>query len=731
MAIEENKKEYKTHKHKYTTYVNLNTKTKMGKDLLEQYHQQSKRHYMDVGRIGRHDEYGRYILDDYTRKELMVVPKIIIRVTKKAMDRVGKDVYQLRTYMSKFGQLNFLLLVDKDKAELILVENIYVENVNHKEDYETLIWKLTYHNQKPVPLAEIFYKFGIKANPDEYAKAWKDSDVNINHLVVNIAKATLTVQLANKFASSVNQKTLLASLNYLNKEGEYGKKITKAYSDKIKYKKEINELATSKKLENTLNHVLIKTLEDKTTKKDLKKEENFKVYKKVLDLQMTSSQYLAEQVSVYNTQETLKKFLEATYQKSKQFDVPKRDNLLEEYSKKQAEFEQIIEYSYNKKINKEETEFKEEKIDLKHVKHKVLISSTFSNFEGEKIEIDVDFNRFYAQEDKNKKRQREKEELNQKKQKKKRDKLKAKLKRSIKQFNAECSLDEELELSKSIVGVEPNKQKSKYERINEYLNKKSNKKLSKKDKQKLKEENEKSEQEQDVLVKRIERKIKNNNTKKEKKIAKKQNKKAQKELKKDKKKLFKEYGYKEKPQKQTKSSLKDKLVAKKSNTQEKQNKQEEKNKINTALMESKKQEEKKKKTNTALMVKNKKEDKKVDKVASKQNKDAKDSSNQPLKPAIKEVKKDFYNQQKQPKEIKPVQQNAIQQLNSKMANEEREHKKANINDATFNVQKPNKEQEYKFIAESTSDLNKFNKTHYDISQNKRVVKKDNGRSMEM
>lgn len=730
MAIEENKKEYKTHKHKYTTYVNLNTKTKMGKDLLEQYHQQSKRHYMDVGRIGYHDEYGRYILDDYTRKELMVVPKIIIRVTKKAMDRVGKDVYQLRTYMSKFGQLNFLLLVDKDKAELILVENIYVENVNHKEDYETLIWKLTYHNQKPVPLAEIFYKFGIKANPDEYAKAWKDTDVKINHLVVNIAKATMTIQLANKFASSVNQKTLLASLNYLNKEGDYGKKITKAYSEKIKHKKEINELATSKKLENTLNHVLIKTLEDKTTKKDLKKEENFKVYKKVLDLQMTSSQYLAEQVTAYNTQDSLKKFLEATYQKPKQFDVPKKDNLLEEYTKKQADFEQIIEYSYNKKVNKEETEVKEEKIDLKNVKHKVLISSTFSNFEGEKIEIDINFNRFYAQEDKHKKRQREKEELDLKKEKKKHDKIKAKLKKGIKQFNAECLLDEELELSKSIIGVEPNKQKSKHEKINEYLNKKSNKKLSKKDKIKLKEEKEKSEQEQEVLVKRIERKIKNNNTKKEKKITKKQtkrvakqNRKAEKDLKKDKKKLFKEYGFKEKTDKKLKSSLKDKIAVKNA-------KKEEKKKVDTALMEGRKTEEKKKKVDTALMVKNKKEDKKVIKVSVKQ-KDVNEKTNQPFRPVVKEEKRDFYNQPKVKQEIKPVQQSTIQQLNSKMANEEIVHKKSSMQNMPFNVKTATKEQEHKFVSESASDMSKFNKTHFDIAQNKRVVKKDNGRSMEM
>ena len=54
----------------------------------------------------------------YTQKELIVVPKLIIRVTERAIDRAGKDVYQLRTYMSKFGQLNFLLTVDKDKAEL-------------------------------------------------------------------------------------------------------------------------------------------------------------------------------------------------------------------------------------------------------------------------------------------------------------------------------------------------------------------------------------------------------------------------------------------------------------------------------------------------------------------------------------------------------------------------------------------------------------------------------------
>ena len=176
MAIEEKTRDYKTHKHRFNVYVDLNPKTRLGENLLQQYHEETKRHVMDIGRIGYHDHHGKYVIDYYTQKELIVVPKLIIRVTERAIDRAGKDVYQLRTYMSKFGQLNFLLTVDKDKAELFLVENIYIENMNHREDYETLLFKLTYFNQKPVPLREIFYKFGIKANPDDYGKSWKEED---------------------------------------------------------------------------------------------------------------------------------------------------------------------------------------------------------------------------------------------------------------------------------------------------------------------------------------------------------------------------------------------------------------------------------------------------------------------------------------------------------------------------------------------------------------------------
>lgn len=723
MSIINNTKEYKTSKHKYNVYVNLNTKTKLGKDLLDQYHEQSKRHYMDIGRIGRHDEFGRYIIDEYTRKELMIVPKIIIRITKKAMDRVGKDVYQLRTYMSKFGQLNFLLLVDKDKAELILVENVYIENVNHKEDYETLIWRLTYHNQKPVPIAEIFYKFGIKANPDDYSQEWNNNkDIKINHLIVAVATAELTKQLANKFAGDVNQKTLLASLNNLN-SNNYGKKVTKAYSETIAKKKEINDLATSKKLENTLNHVLIKKLEDKTTKKDLKNKENFNVYKKVLDLQMTSSQHIADKVSLYNTQETLKKFLETSYQNAKVTNASKKVDLAEEYKKKQEEFEKIIDHKYKNKINKEESQPKEEKLDLNNIKHKKLETTTFSNFEGEKIEIDINLDRFYVAEDKTKKKKREKEEKQLKKLKKQQTKIKAKIKKSLKQFDAECVIDEELEKSKALVGVEVSKKQKKQEAKKEKLQKFFEKKIKEKDNIKLEHKEEQKQErkhlhkhkekelkqletkqeESEKLIKKIEKKIRNNNAKKEQKIAKKQNrssvklkKKEEKALKQEKKKLFKEYGYKE---------VKDK-----------------KKKINTALMESNR--------------------KVKDKKSTKINKKLKT----PTDIAVKEdksklLKRDFYHQENSVKNSRQIG-NFYTQNYSKteknqtdnmfdVNNNKKEKKKSHIIDTTVDVKNLNKEQEYKFTTESHEDMKKFEKTHFDISQNKRVVKKHQDRTFEM
>lgn len=765
MAIINNTKEYKTSKHKYNVYVNLNTKTKLGKDLLDQYHEQSKRHYMDIGRIGRHDEYGRYILDEYTRKELMIVPKIIIRVTKKAMDRVGKDVYQLRTYMSKFGQLNFLLLVDKDKADLILVENIYIENVNHKEDYETLIWRLTYHNQKPVPIAEIFYKFGIKANPDDYSQEWNNNkDIKINHLIVAVATAELTKQLANKFAGDINQKTLLASLNNLN-SNNYGKKVTKAYSETIAKKKEINDLATSKKLENTLNHVLIKKLEEKTTKKDLKNKENFNVYKKVLDLQMTSSQHIADQVNKYNTQETLKKFLEASYQNAKVTNVSKKVDLAEEYKKKQEEFEKIIDHKYKNKINKEESQPKEEKLDLSHIKHKKLETTTFSNFEGEKIEIDVNVDRFYVAEDRTKKKKREKEEKKLKKIKKQQTKIKAKIKKKLKQFNAECVIDEELEKSKVLVGVEvtkkQKKQDSKKEKLQKYFEKKNkqkdNLKVQNKEEQKQEHKHlhkhkekelkqlETKQEESENLIKKIEKKIRNNNAKKEQKISKKQSrlsvklkKKEEKALKQEKKKLFKEYGFKEK--KSNKKAVKQENKVRKEEVKIQAKEKKKKKKINTALMEPIKKVKEKLSIKTIkeekIPVKTKKEEKLSLKLEKKNKKDKKQKTKQTnaTEVIVKPPKKDFYHQEENLNN-KPVNNIYLQKQNQnnilKTNNNEKEKKKEVVIDTTVDVKNLNKEQEYKFTTESHQDMKKFEKTHFDISQNKRVVKKQADRTFEM
>ena len=455
MAIENRTQDYKSHKHKRTVYVDLNPKTKIGSDLINQYHEQAKNHYMDIGRIGYHDEHGKYKLDYYTIKELVVIPKLIIRVTEKAISRAGKDIYQLRTYMSKFGQLNFLLLVDKDKAELILVENVYISNLNHQEDYETTLWVLRYYNQKPLPLAEIFYKFGIKANPDDYGKSWKEENVAINNILASKAKAEMTTKMANAVASSISQKALVASLNYLNKEGDYGKKITSAYSKKVANKKEINSLATSPKLENTLNHVLLKTIEENTDKKDLKSPSNLRVYKKVLDIQLSTPNAIVTHVEQNNTKQNFKSFLLDVYQDDKK----KEEKTQKQVVKEQEEFEKIIDYKFSKKPIQEKHELTEENLDKKQ---KIsALPKEFRDFDNKVVDVDFNLQRFEVEETKPQKKARIKKQKEEQKLQKAQQSQKSKKQRGMRRVNALCDIDAEFEKSKAVIGLTPELDKKK------------------------------------------------------------------------------------------------------------------------------------------------------------------------------------------------------------------------------------------------------------------------------
>ena len=579
MPFEKKTNDYKTHKHKYNVYVELNPKTKMGKDLLNQYHEQTNKHYMDIGRIGYHNDYGEYIIDEYTKKELIVVPKLIIRVTERAMDRAGKDVYQLRTYMSKFGQINFLLTVDRDKADLILVENVYIENLNHREDYETPLWRLSYYNQKPIPLKEIFYKVGIKANPDDYGKAWKEEEVNINNVLVAKVKSEMTKDVANKIASEINQKALVASLNYLNKEGEYGKKITTAYSKKVSNNPEVNKLATSPKLESTLNHILVKTLEEETTKKDLKDNYNFRVYKKVLDVQLSTPNQIEQEVEEVNNKQNLKQFLVESYQKPKK-DITALEDEEEINNKKQDEFENIIDFKYERKKQKENINLDEVVFDPEAETLPETENVDFCDFEGNIVEVNLNTDRFLEPEEEDKKKKREKHQKLVDKEEKKTEKEKQKEKKKVRALNAECNVDEEFEKSKTVLGLEPeDSQKKKKKRHKDIFaealeEEKKNKKLTKEEKlQKALEEENQNER----LIDKIQKKIKNLASKKQKKEEKE-------ELKQQKQELKNQKALEKEEEKKKKKNIQETMIPIVKPPKEKE--EEEKKKQNTALMES-------------------------------------------------------------------------------------------------------------------------------------------------
>lgn len=501
MLLDNKTQDYKTHKYKRNVYVEINPKTKVGQDLLHQYHNQTNRQYVDVGRIGYHDEDGRYKIDYYTLKELKIVPKLIISVLKSAVNRAGKDIYKLRTYMSKFGQLNFLLTVDNNYSELILVENVYISNLNYREDYETVIWRINHCNEKPVPLREIFYEYGIKANPDDYGKSWNE-DIKINNIIVAKAKAGLAKKIANELASSINQKALVASLNYLNVTKEYGKKITSAYSQKVAKEEEINKLASSPKLENTLNQILIKTIEEKTDKKDLKNKENLETYKSVVKVQFFTCQEIRNNVEKELTKQNLKNYMLQFYEKSQSKKLPQEEK--ENFDLEQNKFKKFLNVNFDRSAKEEKSDLIEEKFNKEKYKNKVL-PNEYRDFENKKLDVNLNTDRFLVKETSKEKSTRQRQEKQNKKLKKERKNLLKKQSKRLKCVYINCNLDDELEKSKVKIGVNSQGR--------ERIKNKKELKIEKKQEKKLFKKIAKKQQKKESILTKIENKIKKHNLK--------------------------------------------------------------------------------------------------------------------------------------------------------------------------------------------------------------------------
>ena len=220
-----------SYKYRNEVRVKVDSKTEEGKKLLDEYRRDQKYHYMDIGRVGRHLSNGKYYIEKPIIAELITIPKIIIRVREKAFDKSGKDVYELKTFLSRFGELDFYATIDYNRADLYFVEHVWVENLGIQENYSTLIYSIFYENKK-VPMKEIFYKFRISANADDYGKRWKDIDIT-NTLIAK-TKACLAVTCANAVAQQITKTALDKSLDVMDTTRGLGQKVVDTFNKTVK-----------------------------------------------------------------------------------------------------------------------------------------------------------------------------------------------------------------------------------------------------------------------------------------------------------------------------------------------------------------------------------------------------------------------------------------------------------------------------------------------------------------
>ncbi len=269
-----------SYKYRNEVRVKVDSTTEEGKHLLETYKKDQKYHYMDIGRVGRHMPNGKYYIEKPIIVELIRVPKIIRQVREKAVDKAGKDVYELKTFLSRFGELDFYATIDYNRADLYFVEHVWVENLGIQENYSTLIYSIFYEN-KQVPMKEIFYKFNISANADDYGKRWKDIDIT-NTLIAK-TKATLAMACANTVAKSITQAALDLSVDTME-ENSLGKKVINTFNKAIKKDDDL-KFNITKTPELTKTNLFLDAIDNVAGNKELRNAEFVDSINKVLDIQ--------------------------------------------------------------------------------------------------------------------------------------------------------------------------------------------------------------------------------------------------------------------------------------------------------------------------------------------------------------------------------------------------------------------------------------------------------------
>lgn len=269
-----------SYKYRNEVRVKVDSTTEEGKHLLDTYKKDQKYHYMDIGRVGRHMPSGKYYIEKPIIAELITVPKIIIRVREQAIDKAGKDVYELKTFLSRFGELDFYATVDYNRADLYFVEHVWVENLGIQENYSTLIYSIFYENKK-VPLKEIFYKFNISANADDYGKRWKDIDIT-NTLIAK-TKACLAVTCANNVAKTITQAALDLSIDTME-SNSIGKKVVNTFNKAIKKDDEL-KFRITKTPELKKTDLFLNAIDNIAGNKELRNIQFVDSVNKVLDIQ--------------------------------------------------------------------------------------------------------------------------------------------------------------------------------------------------------------------------------------------------------------------------------------------------------------------------------------------------------------------------------------------------------------------------------------------------------------
>ena len=219
------------------------------------------------------------------------MPKLVYNVATKDT----KTIYDLRSAIPLFGDIFFRLKINKYEAVLLLVEKVVREAGQYIEVYEEVVDSLAFGEKEPMSKEAIFIIFNITEDSGDFGRKMADG-FEFDNILLRKTYLSFVAQKFNQITGEQELQDFEEMLKILQNGGEYGKKVLICFAKRIKDRMNIFDIQDEQYYARSLNQILLASLDIATTEQDKENEENFAIYKKVINVRNRRTKELVKSV---------------------------------------------------------------------------------------------------------------------------------------------------------------------------------------------------------------------------------------------------------------------------------------------------------------------------------------------------------------------------------------------------------------------------------------------------